>query len=254
MLWYDIGTITKSDVMGHVAPLIVGSQWSHNGVAQLFTNIHDNGYRMLYLTSRGIGQSSVTRSYLFENVKQKNFSLPSGPIIMSPDSLTTAFYREVIVKRPQEFKIPALENIRSLFASSHNPFYAGFGNRVTDLESYLKVGVPKHRIFIIKPSGNIQTNNTLFHTTYDELNVDVDSLFMDTTNRFSKEKEEYNSFNYWKSDNLYYLDQELTDIDDDDGSDDKNKKNEKEVVQNGVDTDNKSIQIVTDIHNASKNK
>ena len=119
------GTITKSDVMGHVAPMIVGGQWSHNGVAELFTNIESNGYRMLYLTSRGIGQSSVTRSYLFENVKQRNFSLPAGPIIMSPDSLTTAFYREVIVKRPQEFKIPALSNISSLFERNHNPFYCG---------------------------------------------------------------------------------------------------------------------------------
>ena len=77
------GTITKSDVMGHVAPLIVGSQWSHNGVAQLFTNIHDNGYRMLYLTSRGIGQSSVTRSYLFENVNKKIFHYHQDHI-MSP--------------------------------------------------------------------------------------------------------------------------------------------------------------------------
>ena len=115
----------------------------------------------------------------------------------------------------------------------------------------MKVGVPKHRIFIIKPSGNIQTNNTLFHTTYDELNIDVDSLFMDTTNRFSKEKEEYNSFNYWKlSDNLYYLDHELTDIDDD-ASD---IKKEKEIVRNGQEEDNKSKQIVNDIHNTSKNK
>eukprot|EP01083_Nonionella_stella_P044415 119595_1 len=192
------GTITKSDVMGHVAPLIVGSQWSHNGVAQLFTNIVSNGYQMLYLTSRGIGQSSVTRSYLFENVKQRNFSLPSGPMIMSPDSLTIAFYREIIMKKPQEFKIPALENICSLFHKNHNPFYGGFGNRVTDLESYLNVGVPKHRIFIIKPSGAIYTNNTLFKTTYDELNEDVESMFMDRQNAFSKEKEEYNSFNFWR--------------------------------------------------------
>ena len=111
--------------MGHVAPMIVGSQWSHNGVAELFTNIQSNGYQMLYLTSRAICHSSLTRSYLFENVKQRNFSLPAGPIIMCPDSLTTAFYREKILKRPQEFKIPSLSNICSLFAKNHNPFYCG---------------------------------------------------------------------------------------------------------------------------------
>merc|ERR1712176_203914 len=228
------GTITKSDVMGHVAPFVVGSHWSHNGVARLFTNVQSNGYRMLYLTSRGIGQSSVTRSYLFENVKQRNFSLPFGPIIMSPDSLTTAFYRAVIVKRPQEFKIPALSNIQSLFEKNHNPFYGGFGNRVTDLESYLKVGVPKHRIFIIKPSGDIHTNNKLFTTTYDQLNTDVASMFMDRQNIFCHEKEEFNSFNYWNSNDNYYFDADLTDIesngdnkdkvDDKKEDDDENKK------------------------------
>eukprot|EP01084_Bolivina_argentea_P061657 112712_1 len=226
------GTITKSDVMGHVAPLIVGSQWSHNGVAQLFTNIQNNGYRMLYLTSRGIGQSSVTRSYLFENVKQRNFSLPFGPIIMSPDSLTTAFYREVIVKKPHEFKIPALSNIQSLFNKTHNPFYAGFGNRSSDLYSYLEVGVPKNRIFIIKPSGKINTNNKLFKTTYDTLNIDIDQMFMNRKNKKSNELEEFNSHNYWN--NNYYENVQLTDIDESNDSDNeikekpinnKNKKN-----------------------------
>lgn len=172
-------------------------------MAELFTNIASNGYRMLYLTSRGIGQSSVTRSYLFENVKQRNFSLPAGPMIMSPDSLTTAFYREVIVKRPQEFKIPALSNISSLFEKNHNPFYCGFGNRATDKESYLKVGVPQHRIFIIKPSGDINTNNALFKTTYDELNIDVDALFMDRHNKLSRDIEEFNNFNYWSNTSLF---------------------------------------------------
>lgn len=32
------GTITRSDVLGHLAPL-VGKDWSHAGVAQLYNNI-----------------------------------------------------------------------------------------------------------------------------------------------------------------------------------------------------------------------
>lgn len=37
------GTITKSDVLGHVIPAI-GGQWAHAGVAELFTRIKENGY------------------------------------------------------------------------------------------------------------------------------------------------------------------------------------------------------------------
>ena len=49
------GTITKSDVLGHILP-IVGQDWAQSGVAQLFTKIKNNGYRILYLSARAIGQ------------------------------------------------------------------------------------------------------------------------------------------------------------------------------------------------------
>lgn len=38
------------------------------------------------------------------------------------------FSREVIAKKPEDFKIECLKNIVSLFPNQ-NPFYAGFGNR-----------------------------------------------------------------------------------------------------------------------------
>lgn len=60
---------------------------------------------------------------------------------------------QVILRRPHEFKIRCLEDIRSLFPPDWNPFYAGFGNRETDEISYLAVGVPPSRIFTINPKG-----------------------------------------------------------------------------------------------------
>ena len=38
-------------------------------------------------------------------------------------------FREVIEKRPEEFKIMCLKQIRSLFPEGANPFHAGFGNK-----------------------------------------------------------------------------------------------------------------------------
>lgn len=59
--------------------------------------------------------------------------------------------REMILRRPHEFKIATLQDIRNLFPPDWNPFYAGFGNRDTDEISYREVGVPPSRIFIINP-------------------------------------------------------------------------------------------------------
>ena len=61
--------------------------------------------------------------------------------------------RELVLRRPHEFKVRALKDIRALFPGDLCPFYSGFGNRDTDEISYLSVGLPSARIFIINPQG-----------------------------------------------------------------------------------------------------
>ena len=74
------GTITRSDVAGQVLPL-VGMDWTQNGVVwnedtiffqhlfyfmqsssqvELFNSVACNGYRVLYLSARAIGQVQKT--------------------------------------------------------------------------------------------------------------------------------------------------------------------------------------------------
>ena len=78
--------------------------------------------------------------------------MPSGPVIMSPDRMLRSGVRELVIKKPHIFKIGTLGNIRSLFPSN-DPYFAGFGNRDTDAISYLDVGIPLDKIFIINPAG-----------------------------------------------------------------------------------------------------
>ncbi|KAI1719796.1 LNS2 (Lipin/Ned1/Smp2) domain-containing protein [Ditylenchus destructor] len=144
------GTITKSDVLGHVIPAI-GGTWAHAGVAELYTHIKSNGYRMIYLSSRAIGLSHHTKNYL-KNVKQGTRKLPDGPVLLSPTSVLMALRKEVIERRPDEFKIACLTDLKALFPA-RQPFCAGFGNRPTDVKSYMAVGIPQERILIINPSG-----------------------------------------------------------------------------------------------------
>ena len=81
----------RSDGLGHVFAMI-GRDWTHSGVAKLYTDIVRNGYKILYLTSRAIGQADATRFYL-RGVKQNNYQLPDGPVIMSPDRLMASLHR-----------------------------------------------------------------------------------------------------------------------------------------------------------------
>ncbi|KAL2566014.1 hypothetical protein AAZV13_19G140100 [Glycine max] len=151
------GTITKSDVLGQFMPL-VGKDWSQSGVARLFSAIKENGYQLLFLSARAIVQAYLTRNFLL-NLKQDGKTLPNGPVVISPDGLFPSLYREVIRRAPHEFKIACLEDIRRLFPSDYNPFYAGFGNRDTDELSYRKIGIPKGKIFIINPKEDFNSWN-----------------------------------------------------------------------------------------------
>ncbi|OAY50915.1 phosphatidate phosphatase PAH2 isoform X2 [Manihot esculenta] len=187
------GTITKSDVLGQFMPL-VGIDWSQNGVAHLFSAIKDNGYQFLYLSARAIAQAYLTRQFLV-NLKQDGKALPDGPVVISPDGLFPSLYREVIRRAPHEFKIACLEEIKALFPSDCNPFYAGFGNRDTDEISYLKVGIPKGKIFIINPKGEVAVNRLVDTRSYTSLHALVHGMFPAYT---SSEQEDYNSWNFWK--------------------------------------------------------
>jgi len=188
------GTITKSDTLGHVFTMI-GKDWTHMGVAKLYTDIANNGYHFLYLTSRAIGQADYTRDYL-KKVAQDKYQLPDGPVIMSPDRLFTSLHREVIMRKPEVFKMACLRDVQRLFGG-RDPFYAGFGNRITDARSYRSVNVPASRIFTIDPYGDLKLELLLgFKSSYIHLNDLVDQIFP-PINRVVDE--EFNDWNYWKA-------------------------------------------------------
>lgn len=181
--------------------------------------------QVMYLSSRAISQANITREYLHSLV-QGGHRMPTGPVIISPHGLLPSLYREMILRRPHEFKIACLQvshppawqgrqvvrlarsaciavlitlalgcislspahyppsgclrsicrprcspcgfimkpfgpglapqDIRALFPPDWNPFYAGLGNRDTDVISYKEVGVPLGRIFVINPKGEIR--------------------------------------------------------------------------------------------------
>ncbi|CAM0955165.1 unnamed protein product [Alopecurus aequalis] len=187
------GTITRSDVLGQVMPL-VGRDWSQLGVARLFSAIKENGYQLIFLSARAIVQAYLTKSFLF-NLKQDGKVMPNGPVVISPDGLFPSLYREVIRRAPHEFKIACLADIKALFPSDYNPFYAGFGNRDTDELSYRKMGIPKGKIFIINPKGEVAINSSVDVKSYTSLHTLVNDMFPPTT---LVEQEDYNSWNYWK--------------------------------------------------------
>lgn len=94
-----------------------------------------------------------------------------------------------------------------LFKGS-SPFYAGFGNRITDAISYRQVDVPSSRIFTIDPTGKILLQLLSgFDSSYIKLNDIVDQIFPPILDKSTNQQ--FNDFNYWRP---TYADIELNEI------------------------------------------
>ena len=179
---------------------MIGRDWTHLGVAKLYTDIVANGYNILYLTSRSVGQADTTRSYL-KGVVQESYRLPAGPVIMSPDRTIAALRREIYLRKPEVFKMACLRDILNLFGRKHNPFYAGFGNRLTDALSYRSVNIPSTRIFTINTNAEVSLDLLAlnkYRSSYVTMREIVDHFFPPVGLLVSGDGEDFTDFNYWR--------------------------------------------------------
>lgn len=197
------GTITKSDALGHVLTMI-GRDWTHVGVAKLYTDIANNGYNIFYLTSRSVGQADTTRAYL-AGIVQDGYKIPQGPVIMSPDRTIAALRREIYLRKPEVFKMACLRDILNLFGSRKTPFYAGFGNRLTDALSYRSVNIPSTRIFTINANAEVSLDLlslSKYKTGYVTMRETVDHFFPPVGMLVHEGGENFTDFNYWRDNPL----------------------------------------------------
>ncbi|KAK5060202.1 hypothetical protein LTR84_010087 [Exophiala bonariae] len=219
------GTITKSDALGHILTY-VGRDWTHAGVAKLYSDIVANGFNIFYLTSRAVGQADTTRAYL-NGVVQDGWKLPRGPVIMSPDRTIAALRREIYLRKPEVFKMACLRDILGLFPGKTNPFYAGFGNRFTDALSYRSVNIPSYRIFTINSNAEVSLDlltMNKYRSSYVTMRELVDHFFPPISTLVKEGGEEYTDFTYWREnpadlDNFVPTDSEGEDDDEDEFDD-----------------------------------
>ncbi|OAA81616.1 nuclear elongation and deformation protein 1 [Akanthomyces lecanii RCEF 1005] len=212
------GTITKSDALGQVLNMI-GRDWTHAGIAKLYSDIALNGYNIMYLTSRSVGQADTTRAYL-NNIVQEGCRMPHGPTILSPDRTMAALRREVYLRKPHVFKMATLRDIANLYGPNGTPFYAGFGNRLTDQISYRTVDVPRKRIFTINSNSEVSLDllslNKL-RMTYVHINEVVDHYFPSVSMLVKGGGEDYTDFKYWRDTPLELDEFSASDSDDIEG-------------------------------------
>lgn len=204
---------------------MIGRDWTHAGVAKLYTDIVNNGYNIMYLTSRSVGQADTTRAYLY-GVCQDEYRLPKGPTIMSPDRTIAALRREIYLRKPEVFKMACLRDILGLFNGKENPFYAGFGNRLTDALSYRSVNIPSSRIFTINSNAEVSLDLlslNQYRSSYVSMRELLDHFFPPVSLLIQAGGEDFTDFTYWRD-----LPPEIEDFSSTDSEDEEEAEEEEE--------------------------
>ncbi|KAJ4421894.1 lipin Ned1 [Gnomoniopsis sp. IMI 355080] len=232
------GTITKSDALGHLFNM-VGRDWTHAGVAKLYSDIVTNGYNIMYLTSRSVGQADTTRAYL-AGIVQEGYRLPRGPTILSPDRTMAALRREIYLRKPHVFKMATLRDIKNLYGPDFHPFYAGFGNRLTDQISYRTVDVPRTRIFTINSNAEVSLDLLSLNKlklSYVSMTDVVDHYFPPVSTIVKGGGEDYTDFQFWRDPPLEMDDFSASDDEGDESAGDQDSEfaeDEEELDGDGL--------------------
>eukprot|EP00092_Neocalanus_flemingeri_P012732 GFUD01013719.1.p1 GENE.GFUD01013719.1~~GFUD01013719.1.p1 ORF type:complete len:341 (-),score=57.40 GFUD01013719.1:3-1025(-) len=168
------GTVTRSNIRGMILPALGLSDWKHDGVVELYRKIANQGYQIVYLTNRAIGQSDMTREYIY-SLAEAPYKMPRGPVLLQIESLLGALQTEVIVGQPEVNKIAALNRVKGLFPE--NPFFSGFGNRAWDILAYKALNIDPDMIFSVGEDSILISEGTRIFTNYTDLMERVSIMY-----------------------------------------------------------------------------
>ena len=179
------GTITQSDLKGHILPRF-GLDADHERVVEMFHMIGQNGYKIVYLTARSIAQGNRpnrlltliqgTREYLFQTLQdQDGYSLPMGPVFLSPRTFIGGVIAEL--SDPAPMKTAMIKSVTDLFDRGAEVFCGAYGNKETDSRGYVGAGIDEAKIFIVDTSSVLRRFSDGEITSYGNHEKQVDELY-----------------------------------------------------------------------------
>jgi phosphatidate phosphatase LPIN len=140
-----------------------------------------------------------------------------------------ALRREIYLRKPEVFKMACLRDILNLFNGKENPFYAGFGNRLTDALSYRSVNIPSTRIFTINSNAEVSLDLlslNKYKSSYVTMQELLDHFFPAVSLLVQAGGEEYTDFTYWREPPPELADFSSSDSEDEEDEDEEDEEDD----------------------------
>ena len=170
------GTITTSDFRGVVGAHL-GLDVHHIGVVEFLHKVAKNGYIIIYLTARPLALDLQTRKYLFDDLENEfhGYRLPRHPLFLTPAVMAEAVLSDATDHTAAKTK--TLKHLMNLFENKSKIVHGAYGNKDSDTEAYLNIGIPSDNIFIINKNSNMINVGTKQDTSYKQHANNVHTLY-----------------------------------------------------------------------------
>ena len=106
---------------------------------------------------------------------QNGFSLPIGPVFMSPKSFAEALVDAL--SDPSGVKATKIQSFVNLFNIKQNVVIGAYGNRNSDTKAYLDAGIPRDRIFLVNSNSVLRRVSDGKKTSYNNHVVKVNEMY-----------------------------------------------------------------------------
>ena len=130
-----------------------------------------------------MAQDEDTKEYIFKMLQNVNgYSLPPGPVLLSPITFISGLIAEVVTQTPDVQKTKTVNEIWNIFKSQNNTeiedtIVAGYGNKATDTKAYVNSGIHLDAVYIGNPEGELKNEGTGDVASYKEQVQSIDTLY-----------------------------------------------------------------------------
>ncbi len=84
------------------------------------------------------------------------YSLPFGPVLMSPKTMAEAVI-ENFITGPEFQKAATLKEVLSLFNSGPDTVAGAYGNKASDIRAYSAADIAPEKVFIVDTEGRLKS-------------------------------------------------------------------------------------------------
>ena len=115
---------------------------------------------------------------------QNGYSLPKGPVFMSPKTFAEALVDAM--SDPSKVKATKIQSVLNLFDIKQDVILGAYGNRNSDTKAYLEAGIHPNKIFIVNEKSVVRRVSDGKKMTYQDHVNNINNMYpkLNLTNKY----------------------------------------------------------------------